>query len=145
MKPEHLAEPLQFWQVKSGEELNQLYIFTLTLVIGTLLLINSPGVLTYVTQPPHKGLAKEIRQAKHLKGFALNDYSEIKLHPGQDREITASNGEPSGRHCMQHFVRSHLRRLPDRYTLVRPHWRGDPAFGIKQSHYTVETPPCRPA
>lgn len=38
-----------------------------------------------------------------------------------------------------HFVRSHVRRFEDgTHTIVRAHWRGDPAFGIRIGHYVVK-------
>lgn len=37
-----------------------------------------------------------------------------------------------------HFVRSHVRRFDDgTSTVVRAHWRGDPAFGVRVGIYTV--------
>lgn len=105
-----------------------------------LALINTPRIIGRRQHMPHRGLEKKlVAQRKVIGSFPLHAWTEIllKVSPPQD-----ASGEPSteahltGQRAL-HFVRQFLRIRRGKLELVRPHWRGDAALGIRRSRYHV--------
>jgi hypothetical protein len=111
---------------------------------GLLAMINTPKLAIKVERPPHRGLQRELRRQPETSEIELRPWSEIRLAvtPKPHGESHEQRQVQQGKKCF-HFCRSHLRVLPDRITVVSPHWRGNPALGVAQSTYRV-TPPASP-
>lgn len=110
------------------------------LVYGFLALVNSPRTIGRRSHLPHAGLQRRLAAARGMVGkFPLQAWTEIVLDVGPPRVEAASLGQThlSGRKAL-HFVRRHLRLVGDLPIVVSPHWRGDPALGIRRSRYRVE-------
>lgn len=107
---------------------------------GSLVCVNSAKSCVRTERlPSEKDRVRAINGASLLGKFPLRAYTEIKLVPGEtvipDPQHSAATGERA-----QHFVRAHLRRYRSGKTvLVREHHRGNPALGMCQSRYTVQT------
>lgn len=97
---------------------------------AALAVINSPAARA-TNDPPHRGLAKIVRQV--AKGAPETRASLITLG---DRAGTAEGPESASPRAY-HFCRAHTRQRAGRIERVRAHWRGDPAFGIRIGHYRV--------
>jgi hypothetical protein len=111
----------------------------LPVILGNLALINTPHVISQTVDPPHRGLQKRLGRVLSLPGkYPLQDWHEVKLHVAVAPEFSGRAGEAhlSGERAL-HFCRSYLRVRLGRVELVRPHWRGNPAIGIKQTDYRV--------
>lgn len=115
----------------------------LNLISKFLCFINSPRTIGRKLHMPHAGLQKEIARKKGLVGkFPLKAWTEIKL------EVTAPKDESQNRprdtiltgDRALHFVRAHLRIRNGMLIYVSPHWRGNPAMGIKRTRYSVHPP-----
>jgi len=107
---------------------------------AALALINTPRLIGRRQHMPHRGLERRLlKQQKLLGHFPLHAWTEIKLEvtPPED-----AGGSPSteahltGRKAL-HFCRAHLRVRDGRVAIVRGHWRGDAALGIKRSRYRL--------
>jgi hypothetical protein len=107
-----------------------------------LLFINSPKVIGRRQHMPHRALERRLTQKMGRGMFPLRAWTEIKLEIGAPKD---ESGKPSteahltGERAL-HFCRSHLRVRLGRLEIVRAHWRGDPALGIKQSRYKLVMP-----
>lgn len=99
-------------------------------------LINTPGVLGMRQHQPHAGLAR--RMAKLGVGrFPLRAWSEVTVRTSTKIVDSEFESGPSFHKCL-HFVRAHKRHYKDGgISLVKAHWRGDPALGIKRTRYKV--------
>jgi len=111
-------------------------------VLALLSIINTPRIVGRLQHMPHRGFERDVlRTMKSVGKFPLHAWTEIRLEitPPSDRA-----GQPSteahltGQRAL-HFCRAHLRISQGRLQVVRSHWRGDPALGIKQSRYRLET------
>jgi hypothetical protein len=104
-----------------------------------LTVINTPRVLGRRTTAPHRGLERELLKHRASIGhFPLHAYTEIILPVFPDPPET---GEPreahlTGRKAL-HFCRAHLRVRLARLEIVKAHWRGDPALGIRRGRYRL--------
>ena len=105
---------------------------------GALALINTPRVIGRKQHMPHAGLQKKMAAARGMVGkFPLRGWTELTLAvsppavDGQEHEVRLTGGKAL------HFCRAHLRIRLGQVELVKPHWRGDPALGIKQTRYRV--------
>ena len=109
--------------------------FTATLH-GVLAFINARRMIGRQDHGVHKGLQKRLSQAG--ADVVLHPWTEIKLSVSP----SAAGGEEAvgerliGQRAL-HFCRSHLRLRRGRLEIVRAHWRGDAALGMKQTRYRV--------
>lgn len=104
-----------------------------------LVLINTPRIIGRRQFMPHRGLERDLTRSMGVGKFPLHAWTEIRLEVAKPTEI--DDGEPheahlTGRRAL-HFCRAHLRVRLGQLEYVSPHWRGDPALGIKQSRYAV--------
>jgi hypothetical protein len=98
--------------------------------------VNSPRIVVQCSNPPHRGLAREMRQRRLPAPLA---WTEIKLQVLKPREI--DDGAPhedqiTGQRAL-HFVRRFIRIRLGKLEYVSAHWRGNPEIGIRQSRYVV--------
>jgi len=109
-------------------------------LLSALAMINTPRVIGRKQHMPHAGLQRAIAKSKGIVGkFPLNAWTEIQLRitpPDYQGDGGTHDAYLTGAKAL-HFVRSHLRIRLGRLELVRAHWRGDPALGIKQSRYRL--------
>lgn len=100
-----------------------------------LALINSPKIIRQ--QPIDLSRLNKRRLA--LGRYTFHPHHEVRLNIDKHIIDTVS-GEGEGASKCLHFVRTHLRFVPHwgQYTLVHPHWRGDPALGIRDTHYRAD-------
>lgn len=99
-------------------------------------LINTPGVVGFRQHQPHRGLARKLASAG-VGAYPLRAWNEVtvKTHTTFDGGEYVSGS--TFRKCL-HFVRSHRRQYRNGLgSVVRAHWRGDPALGIKRTRYRV--------
>ena len=99
-------------------------------------LINTPGIVGMKQRTPHTGLARKLARIG-VGSYPLRAWSEVtvKTHTVVDDGEYESGA--TFRKCL-HFVRAHRRHYRDgRESIVRAHWRGDPALGIKRTRYKV--------
>lgn len=102
-----------------------------------LAIINTPRLISRREHPPHRGLRREMARSD-CSNIELRAWTEIRLEV-TPRLATGDLSMPerlTGRKCL-HFCRSHLRVQNGRLVVVRPHWRGDAALGVKQQDYRV--------
>lgn len=100
---------------------------------AVLALINSPKIIRQ--HPIDQSKLNKRRQA--LGRYTFHPHHEVRLNVDKHIIDTAS-GETDGASRCLHFVRAFLRFRLGQYELVRPHWRGDPALGIRDTHYAVD-------
>ncbi len=125
-----------------SEEAHQAAGRMVPMIYGALALINTPRIIGRRQHMPHAGLQRKLAAARGMVGkFPLRAWTEIVLevHPPiiageQNHEARLSGGK-----CL-HFCRAHLRIRNGSLEYVSPHWRGDPALGIKQTRYSVIPP-----
>lgn len=87
---------------------------------------------------PHRGLERALIANQKLVGkFPLHAWTEIKLHVTPPKEAEGEHEAHLTGERALHFCRAHLRIRLGRLEVVKAHWRGNPAIGIKQSRYTV--------
>lgn len=104
-------------------------------VYAILALINSPKIIRQ-----HEVDVSRLNKRRQALGrYTFHPHHEVRLNIDKRMiDTTAGTGDGASR-CL-HFVRTHLRLVPHlgQYTLVSPHWRGDPAIGIRDTHYRVD-------
>lgn len=114
-----------------------------SLIFGAIAMINTPRIIGRRTHMPHAGLQRRLAKARGMVGkFPLHAWTEIKLEVSPPKDASDQPVQDirlTGRKAL-HFCRTHLRIRSGQLELVRAHWRGDPALGIKQSRYRL-TPP----
>lgn len=98
--------------------------------------INTPRLIGRREHQPHRGLEREL--SKTSAPLELRPWTEIKLEilPQAAGKGGVAVPQLVGKRCL-HFCRSHLRVQANRLVVVRSHWRGDAALGLKQSTYRV--------
>lgn len=112
------------------------------LTYAALAIINTPRIIGRRQHMPHAGLQRKLAAARGMVGkFPLRAWTEIILEvtppvidDGEPHEARLTGGKAL------HFCRSHLRVRRGQLELVKAHWRGDPALGIKRSRYSVVPP-----
>ncbi len=112
------------------------------LIYGALALINTPRIIGRRQHMPHAGLQRRLAAARGMVGkFPLRAWTEIVLevHPPKVAGEQVHEARLTGGKCL-HFCRAHLRIRNGMLEYVSPHWRGDPALGIKQTRYSVIPP-----
>lgn len=116
----------------------------LALAYAFLFLINTPNLLGRKTHLPHAGLQRRLAKATGGVGkFPLQAWTELKLYcsatdgASADAEDRIIEAQLSGQRCL-HFVRAFLRKRRGKIEVVKSHWRGDAALGIKRSRYIAE-------
>lgn len=106
--------------------------------VGLLALINTPRIIGRRQHLPHAGLQRALARSHGAVGkYPLHAWHEIVLEVSP---TAVDDGEHEARLTGSkalHFCRAHLRLRNGRVELVRAHWRGDPALGIKRSRYMV--------
>lgn len=111
-----------------------------TTIYGALVLINTPHLIGRRQHMPHRGLERRLTNMKGLVGkFPLHAWTELKLSVSammKQSDGTEHEAHLTGERCL-HFCRAHLRVRNGRLEQVRPHWRGNPALGIKRTRYLV--------
>ena len=105
-----------------------------------LAIINSPKIIGRRQHMPHRGLERAlIAKQKAIGKFPLHAWTEIQLKVTPPKDM--SSDAPAEDHLTGqkalHFCRAHLRVRMGRLEVVRAHWRGDAALGIKRSRYKV--------
>lgn len=108
--------------------------------LGALPIINTPKIVGRRQHMPHRGLERELLRLKPIVGrFPLHAWTEIQLRvaPTSDASCDApAEAHLTGQRAL-HFCRAHLRVRGGRLEMVRAHWRGDAALGIKRSRYRL--------
>jgi hypothetical protein len=105
------------------------------IVFAILALINSPKII----RSKEIDLTRLNKKRVSMGRYTFHPHHEVRLNVDK-RVITTVKGESDGASKCLHFVRTHLRFVPTQggYTLVHPHWRGDPALGIRDTHYYAD-------
>src|SRR5262245_44815390 len=109
--------------------------------LAMLAMINTPRIIGRRQHAPNRNLERKLLRAGVGK-YPLLAWTEIKLEVGPPRDVSndaATETHLTGRKAL-HFCRSFIRIRLGRLEIVRSHWRGDPALGIKQSRYRLERP-----
>lgn len=100
---------------------------------AVLALINSPKLIRH-----HEIDQSKLNKRRSAQGrYTFHPHHEVRLNVDK-HVIDTVAGSGDGCSRALHFVRAHLRFRLGQYELVRPHWRGDPALGIRDTHYAVE-------
>lgn len=109
-------------------------------IYSALALINTPKIIGRRQHMPHRGLERRLLKDQSIIGkFPLHAWTEITLNVTPPKD-GSGEGEHEAHLTGQkalHFCRSHLRIRLGKLEMVRAHWRGDAALGIKQSKYRV--------
>jgi hypothetical protein len=100
---------------------------------AVLALINSPKLVRH-TEVDLNRLNKK-RQARGR--YTFHPHHEVRLNVDK-RIIETVAGKGDGASRALHFVRTYLRFHRGEYIIVSPHWRGDPALGIRDTSYRVD-------
>lgn len=104
------------------------------MILGILCLINSPKM---VKRKPSK-LEKLNRKREAAGKYTFHPHHTVKLNVDRD-SFTVQEGAGGDKATRaHHHVRAHLRLMNGTYVLVKPHWRGDPQVGIRQTSYEIE-------
>jgi hypothetical protein len=105
------------------------------IIFAVLALINSPKII----RTREIDITRLNKKRASLGRYTFHPHHEVRLNVDK-RSITTVKGEGDGASKCLHFVRTHLRFVPTQggYTLVHPHWRGDPALGIRDTHYYAD-------
>lgn len=105
------------------------------IIFAILALINSPKIIRSTAVD----LSKLNKRREAQGRYTFHPHHEVRLNVDK-RVIKTVAGESDGASKCLHFVRTHLRFVPSQggYTMVMPHWRGDPALGIRDTHYNVD-------
>lgn len=109
-----------------------------TFVLYALLaMINTPRIVGRRQHMPHRGLERALSKSLGVGSFPLRAWTELLLSVSPT-EVHDSSHEAhlTGQKCL-HFCRSHLRIRCGRLEIVKAHWRGDPALGIKRTRYRL--------
>lgn len=106
---------------------------------AALMLINSPKVVHQheaTRRRENRGRARRSEVPLLTFHRVMIDLAASEVH-AQSKE-----GREDGAKKPMHHVRAHLRFKQGRIELVRSHWRGDPAMGIKRPHYAITARPA---
>lgn len=105
------------------------------IIFAILALINSPKII----RSKEIDVSRINKKRAAMGRYLFHPHHEVRLNVDK-RSITTVKGEGDGASKCLHFVRTHLRFVPSQggYTLVHPHWRGDPALGIRDTHYYAD-------
>jgi hypothetical protein len=102
--------------------------------VAALALINTPRVSEAVTQD----LSKLNRARTKLGRPELLTYSTVVIRPGLASTRPPATGETGDAGRALHKVRAHFRLRLGKVEIVRSHWRGDEANGVRLHDYRVE-------
>lgn len=122
-----------------SKHLRSRYVSAASLIIGSLALINTPRVIGRKQHMPHAGLQKRLAASRGMVGkFPLHGWTEIVLEvtPPKMAGDTVHEARLTGERCL-HFCRAHLRIRNGGLEIVKSHWRGDPALGMKRTRYRL--------
>lgn len=104
-----------------------------------LAMVNTPRVIGRRQHMPHAGLQRRLAAAHRMPGkYPLHAWHELALEvtPPRLNDDAPHEARLTGGKAL-HFVRGHLRIRQGRLERVSPHWRGDPALGMKQTRYRL--------
>lgn len=105
------------------------------LLFAILALINSPKV---VKQTPID--VSRINKQRQARGrYTFHPHHEVRLNIDK-QTVTTTAGHGNGASKALHPVKAHLRLIPHlgKYVMVKSHWRGDAALGIRNTSYVVD-------
>ncbi|GLK86659.1 hypothetical protein GCM10017653_47290 [Ancylobacter defluvii] len=114
-----------------------------TLLTAFLAFINTPRIIGRRQHMPHRSLERKLVAQRAVVGkFPLHAWTEIKLHvtPPEDLSDELSHEAHLTGERALHFCRAHLRIRLGKLEVVRGHWRGDAALGIRRSRYVLQGP-----
>lgn len=105
-----------------------------------LAIINQQQIIDRHRRQVHAGLRRNLHRA--LGRYPLLAWEEIKLRVGPPRDASAkaSGARVSTEDMPLHFVRAHRRKTLVLRDVVKAHWRGNPALGMKQTRYRMVAP-----
>lgn len=109
------------------------------IVYSLLAIINTPRLIGRKQHMPHRALERALTRGLGVGRFPLGAWTELKLSTSahlRDAGSEENEAHLTGRKCL-HFCRAHLRVRNGRLEMVKSHWRGDPALGIKRTRYKV--------
>lgn len=99
-------------------------------ILAVMALVNSPKVVK-------RGFADQakINKKREARGrYRYHPHHTVTLDIDKKTVRTTAGVGVGASKCL-HMVRAHLRLVNDHYVLVTPHWRGDPALGIRNTAY----------
>jgi len=104
------------------------------IVLAFLALINSPKIVKRI---PAK-LERLNRKRRSAGRYTYHPHHTVRLNVDRKSFTVQEGSGGDGAKRALHFVRAHLRLWRGIYILVRPHWRGDPAVGIRNTSYEID-------
>lgn len=130
------AKEYQIERAEAYAEAQRLGKAAIVLTTLALDLINTPGIVGMKQHAPHRGLARKL-SAAGVGRYPLQAWSEVTVKTHTVFDDGEYQSGDTFRKCL-HFVRAHRRHYRSGHeTIVRAHWRGDPALGIKRTRYKV--------
>jgi hypothetical protein len=103
-----------------------------TMMLGFLALLNSPRMVHM-----HKDTRQKLNKHRQAKGkYPLLAHEAVRINLAK-HDYDAVIHDSDGASRPLHFVRAYLRVQYGELQLIYPHWRGDPALGIKTPKYDV--------
>jgi hypothetical protein len=131
------------WSAEREKLFDANYVMHEECLLIFLALINTPRIIGRRQHMPHKSLEAKLSRLGFAAGkYPLHAWNEIRLEVGIPRDLSdeaSTEAHLTGRKAL-HFCRSHIRIRLGRIEIVRAHWRGDAAVGIKRSRYKLELP-----
>jgi hypothetical protein len=109
---------------------NRLLSQILDPLLAVMALVNSPKVV----KSDFVDLARINKKRAALGRYTFHPHHTVKLNVDK-KTVRTTAGQGDGGSKALHMVRAHLRLVNDHYVLVSPHWRGDPAIGIRSTSY----------
>lgn len=103
-------------------------------ILALLALLNSPKI---VKRAPAK-LDKLNRKREAAGKYTYHPHHTVRINIDRKTVRVGDTGGGDGASRALHMVRAHLRLWEGRYILVRPHWRGDPVIGIRNTSYEMD-------
>lgn len=103
-------------------------------LLAFLALINSPKIVKRVP----RDLAKLNRKRQAVGRYTYHPHHTVRLNVDRKTFTVGEGHGGDGASRALHFVRAHLRLVDGSYILVRPHWRGDPAVGLRKTSYEID-------
>lgn len=118
------------------EDTREIFCVSLTMLV----LINQQQIIERHRRPSHAGLRRNLHRA--VGKYPLLAWEEIKLRVDGPRDVSsrAPGVRVSTEDMPLHFVRAHHRKTLVWRDVVKAHWRGNPALGMKQTRYRMVGP-----
>lgn len=126
---------------EQAKALSPIFSNVKAILIVALAFINSPRIIGRRQHMPHRGLERKLVARRAVVGkFPLHAWTEIQLHITPPRDASSDKTHEAhltGERAL-HFCRAHLRIRLGKLEVVRGHWRGDAALGIRRSRYVLK-------